>query len=168
MISRIVTVAALMAGTALLCVSAQAQTGAYGQTTVTPGGSASGSVGTTGTVPRGTVPSTSTSVGTSGGASTSTMPAQGNVGAQGNMNANTGPRGANVQGNTGAQGQMQGNTMQGGSMQGGSMQGGMQGGANYQAQAPRGRRMTDAAERQITECLNSAAGQQRPLNSCQR
>jgi hypothetical protein len=158
MISRIVTVAALAAGT-LLCVAAQAQTGTYGQTPVTPGVSAqtgtTGSVGTS-TMPRGS--STSTTTGVSGGASTNNMGA----GAQGNMNTNV-----NTQGNVKAQGNMNAQTGAQGSMQGGSMQGNAQAGGRYQAQA-RGTRMTDAAERQITECLNGAAAQQKPFDSCRR
>ena len=169
MISRIVTMAALMAGTALLAVSAHAQTGGYGQTTVAPGG-AGASVGTTSTMPRGGAPTTATGA---AGASTSGpgMGAQGTVNTRSNVNP---PGTVGAQGNMGAQGTTQGGTMQqggttqGGTMQGGTMQGGsMQGGAKYQAQARSGVR-GDAAERQITECLNNAAAQQQPLNSCRR
>jgi hypothetical protein len=51
-----------------------------------------------------------------------------------------------MQGNMGAQGKM--------GMQGGAQGGGMKRGA--------------AGERQMTECLNMAAAQQRPLDSCRR
>jgi hypothetical protein len=65
-----------------------------------------------------------------------------------------------AQGNMGAQDRM--------GAQGMGAQGGMHGGANYQAQAPRSGRMTDAAERRITECLNNAAAQHQGFDSCRR
>jgi hypothetical protein len=124
MISRLVTVAALVAGTALLYAPAQAQTGTTGQDTIQRGGaSPSGSPGTTTNVPRGT------------------MGTQDTTGAQGTMKK---------------QGAM------------GGQQGGMQGGMHDRQQAAGSGMRGDAAERQMTECLNNAAAQQRPLSTCQR
>lgn len=105
MISRLVTVAALTAGAALLCVPAQAQTGA------TPGTSP-------GTTQQDTIQK--------GGADTTGMGAQGTMRGQGTKD-------------------------------------------RQQAAGPGGRmRGGEAAERQMTECLNSAAAQQRPLSTCQQ
>lgn len=118
MISRLATVAALAAGTALLfAMPAGAQTGTTGQETIQRGGaSPSGSPGTTTRTPR-----DSTMGG--GGAATTGM---------------------------GTQGGAQGMDRQQAAGQGGRMKGG------------------EAAERQMTECLNMAAAQQRPLGTCQQ
>ena len=43
---------------------------------------------------------------------------------------------------------------------------GLQGGA--QGHAGHGMMRSDAGERQMTDCLNKASAQQRPLNSCRR
>jgi hypothetical protein len=53
----------------------------------------------------------------------------------------------------------------------GAARGSAGGGMGYQAQATAGSgRMHrgDAAERQVTQCLNNAAAQHQPLTSCQR
>jgi hypothetical protein len=123
MISRLATVAALAAGTALLfAMPAGAQTGTTGQETIQRGGaSPSGSPGTTTRTPRDT-----TTMGQGGAATTG-------MGTQGGM-----------QGTAGSMDRQQA------AGQGGRMKGG------------------EAAERQMTECLNMAAAQQRPLSTCQQ
>jgi hypothetical protein len=161
MISRFVTVAALATGAALFCLPAQAQTGmsspgtsspgTSSQSTINPGGTSSGSVGT-GTAP-GTynpppTPTAPTMGGTAGTTSSTGMNNQGTMSGQSGSMATQGSMGA------------QGNTY-------GSAGSGM----GYQAQATPGpgrMRRGNAAERQMTECLNNAAAQHQPLDSCRR
>jgi len=139
MISRIVMMTALMAGSALLCLPAQAQTGTSAQST---GGSPTGSVGTTSNTPRDNSSSTSTTMGPMGGGTTNSpgMSSQSTTGAgsaRATANANSGmhhaPRQAQAQ------------PRQSGAMRGSNM-----------------------AERQVTECLNNAAAQNQPLDGCKR
>jgi hypothetical protein len=71
MISRLVTMTALAAGTLLLCLPAGAQTGTTAQGTVGAGGaSPSGSVGTTSRTPRDNASPISTTMGPMGGGTT--------------------------------------------------------------------------------------------------
>lgn len=141
MITRILTTAALVVGAALLCLPVQAQTGTSAQSTINSGGaSPTGSVGTTSNTPRNNGSSTSTTIRPMGGAST-------NSPSTSSQNEAMGAHGA---------------------MQGGNATMNHSGGMNYQAQAPSGRKRGDAAERQMTECLNNAASQHQALTSCRR
>jgi len=144
MISRIVSMTALMAGTALLCLPVQAQTGTSAQSTVNSGGaSPTGSVGTTSNTPRDNSSSSSTTMGPMGGGTTNSpgMSSQSTMGA----------------GSTGAPA---------------SADSGMHHAPRYQAQAQPHRsaamRGGNMAERQMTDCLNNAAARNQPLGSCKR
>lgn len=131
MILRIVTSMALLAGTALVCLPAQAQTGTTAQSTVNSGGaSPTGSVGTTSNTPRDNSSSSSTTMGQSGGGTTNSP----------GMSGHTTTTGKTAHG------------------------------SRYQAQArsTAGMRGGNTAERQITDCLNNAAAQNQPLDSCKR
>jgi len=135
---RAVTTVTLLAGAALLCLPAQAQTGTSATTTINSGGaSPTGSVGTTSNTPRNNSSSTSTTMGPMGGGTTNS------------------PGMSSQSGSMGAQGYMQDSHMNSGRM-------------NYQAQAGSGHMRGDAGERQMTECLNSAASQHQPLSTCHR
>lgn len=145
MIARIVTVAVLTAGVTAFFSPSFAQTA-----TGMPSGGGSGMTG------GGAMPS-------SGGVSTGTSGATGSGGTVAPMTSST-PSGSMA---TGQSGTMSGS----GSMNSGST--GMQGGGQYhvnQAQSPRrgGARGMDAAERQVTECLNNAAAQRSSLDACKR
>jgi hypothetical protein len=154
---RFVSVAALVTGAALFCLPAQAQTGTSSQSTINSGAGASGNVGTTGTMPRSTGSSTGATMGGTAGTTNSTgMSSQG-----GTMSGHSGTMSGSS--STGSQS----GTMGAQSTARGSAAGGM----GYQAQATGGsHRMHrgDAAERQMTQCLNNAAAQHQPLSSCQR
>jgi hypothetical protein len=152
MISRIVTMATLMAGTALLCLPVQAQTGTSAQSTINSGGaSPTGSVGTTSNTPRDNSSSSSTTMGQMGGGTTNSP----GPGSQSTMGAGTAGRAdapvSPVRPDPG-----------------------MHTAPKYQAQAharahqsPR-MRGGNMAERQVTDCLNTAAAQNQPLDSCKR
>jgi len=131
---------ALMAGTALLCLPVQAQTGTSAQGTVNSGGaSPTGSVGTTSNTPRDNSSSTSNAMGPMGGGTTNS-PGTSTKSTMGAGNASSGihhaPR---------YQAQAQAQPRRSAAMRGGDM-----------------------AERQTTNCLNTAAAQNQPLDSCKR
>jgi hypothetical protein len=139
MIARIVTAAVLTAGVAAFFSPSFAQTAT---------GSPSGSVGTTsGAAPM----SGSVTTGTSG-----------SMGSGGTM----------APAATGTSGSMSGSMGATSSTPNSSMQGNMKGSGQYnvnQAQGQRrGMRGGDAAERQMTECLNNAAAQRGSFDSCKR
>jgi hypothetical protein len=144
MISRIVTTMALMAGTALLCLPVQAQTGTTAQDTVNSGGaSPTGSVGTTSNTPRDNNSPTSTTMGPMGGGTTNSP---GMSGSQSTMGAGSTAAPANADS-------------------------GMHNAPRYQAQAqPHPHRLArmhgNTAEQQMTACLNNAAAQKQSLDSC--
>jgi len=151
MISRIATVAALLAGAALWTAPVQAQTGTSAQGAVNSGGaSATGSVGTTSNTPRNNSSSSSTTMGPSGGGMTNSpgpsdpMNRQGTVGAQGNTNASSNMDGTNLNAGGRVSAQAQAGPRQGRTMRG------------------------DRGERQMTECLNNAAAQRTSFDSCRR
>jgi hypothetical protein len=177
MISRLVTTAALLAGTALFCLPAQAQTGTSAQSTVDSGGaSPTGSVGTTSNTPRDNSSPTSTTMGPTGGGTTNSpgMSSQNTMGTGATGTGTTSSTGGSD--SMGTTGTMSGTSDMGtGSMGTGSMgtqaDGTMHHRRHDQAQAqPRSHRMRSGnmAERQMTDCLNNAAAQQQPLDSCQR
>jgi len=147
MISRIATVAALMAGAALWVLPVQAQTGTSAQGAVNSGGaSATGSVGTTSNTPRNNSSATSTTMGPTGGGTTNS-PGPSDTMNRGNMGAPTDATGGTQ---VNASGRM-----------------------NAQAHAsPRSTRVRadrgDRGERQVTECLNNAAAQRTSFDSCRR
>jgi hypothetical protein len=140
MISRFATAAALAMGTALFCLPTQAQTGTSSPGTSSPGTSSQSTID-------------------SGGASS------GSVGA-GNAPGTYSPSPTPTMGGTA--GTTSSNSM--GAQ--GNAYGSAGGGMGYQAQATTtgsGRmHRGDAAERQITECLNNAAAQHQSLDSCRR
>jgi len=141
MIAHILTTATLLAGAALLCLPAHAQTGTSATTTINSGGaSPTGSVGTTSRTPRNNSSATGTTMGPMGGGTTNSP----------GMSSQSGPMGAQ------------------GNMESGSGSMNQAGGMNYQAQAGSSHMRGDADERQMTECLNRAASQQQPLSACHR
>jgi hypothetical protein len=132
MISRITTMAALLACAAAWAVPVQAQTGVTAQGAVNSGvASPTGSVGTTSNTPRTISSSTSATMAPKAGGiinspGTTDMPAQANAKAGSGVKqmAQAGPRSGRARG--------------------------------------------DMAERQMTECLNNAAAQQKSFDSCRR
>jgi len=152
MISRIVMAMALVAGTVAIHATAQAQTGVTAQSAVNSGAaSPNGSVGTTSNTPRNNSSSSSTTMGPTGGGTTNSSgmssSSSASSSAQPGMNSQTGmaTQGTmSAQGSTPTQGHMP---------------------ARKGVQRGRG---GDMAERQMTECLNSAASQGTSMDSCKR
>jgi len=167
MIQRIVTAAVLSAGVAVFFSPSFAQTATGTTGGVSTGTGSSSTIGTTTspapqggsmtTSPSGSMSSSGTMSGSQSGSMTTTQGGAGVSGSQsGTMGTNT--MGTNTMGATGGA-----NTR---------MPTGAQANAQYnvnQAQGPRrAGRVNDAAERQITECLNNAAAQRQTFDSCRR
>lgn len=174
MISRLVTTAALLAGTALFCLPAQAQTGTSAQSTVDSGGaSPTGSIGTTSNTPRDNSSSTSTTMGPTGGGTTNSpgMSSQSTLGTDstgsGTMSGTTGTGTTGTMSSTSGADSMGTGNMGMGTQADGTMHHRRHDQAQAQSRSHR-MRSGNMAERQMTDCLNNAAAQHQPLDSCQR